>query len=641
MTRTSSSKKNTYKDESIQILEGLEAVRKRPGMYIGSTDSRGLHHLVYEIVDNAVDEALNGWGSEITITLKKDGSIEVIDHGRGVPCGKHPSGKNTLEVVYGVLHAGGKFTEDGGYSVAGGLHGVGGSVVNALSEWMVITSKRDGISMQIKFKDGGSQVEYIKELGKTQKTGTTVCFKPDSKIFSDVNFKFNTIAERMRERSFLIDGLRFIIKDERNNKEADFCYKNGLSSFLDYLGDNTVERNIIMESKSEAGIQVKVGLAFSKQYNEEIYSFANLVRTIDGGTHEVGLKNALTRAINEYGKKSGLIKNKLEGADIREGLIAVVNVNIPENLLQFEGQTKSKLGTPEAKTAVEGVVYDYLKHYLQENSIFAKKIIDKMVKAASVREAAKKARDEARSGKNKAKVEKLLSGKLAPARSKDSKKNELFLVEGDSAGGSAKQGRDSSFQAILPLRGKVLNVERSDLSDVLQNEELNTIIHCLGAGYGNEIKTKNLKYDKVIIMTDADTDGAHIQCLLLTFFYRYMKPLIEEGHVFLAVPPLYKATKGSTSAYAYDEKELTKVKKNMGKCTIQRFKGLGEMNASQLWDTTMDPEKRRILRVTIEDAIEAEKNIKTLMGNKSDIRKEWINNNVDFRQRDEYKIQEV
>lgn len=632
--------KNTkeYGDASIQVLEGLDPVRKRPGMYIGTTDSKGLHHLVWEIIDNAVDEALNGFGKEIHIKLSKDGSIEIEDNGRGVPCGKHPSGKNTLEVIYGVLHAGGKF-EEGAYKTAGGLHGVGGSVVNALSEWMDVTSYRDGMITKIHFMNGGSKHGPIEVLGKTKRTGTTVRFKPDKTIFKQTtNFKFDVIAERVRETSFLINNLKFVLDDERNGKHEEFCYSNGIKEFLNYLNPgNGILEPIIIEGKGQGNIEVRAGLKFTESYNEQIYSFANLVRTPDGGHHEVGLKNAITKAFKDYCDKSSLskYKDKIDGNDIREGLVCVINVNVPENLLEFEGQTKGKLGTPQSKQAVESVVYDFLKFYLQEHKAQADAVLNKAIKASQAREAARKAREETR-GKNKNKIEKSLSGKLSPARSKDYKKNELFLVEGDSAGGSAKQGRDSMYQAILPLRGKVLNTEKCSVLDILKNEELNTLIHCIGAGFGNDFKVEDIHYDKVIIMTDADTDGAHIQCLLLTFFYRYMRPLIEKGHVYLACPPLYKLQRGDKIQYAYTDEELKEKQKKFGKAELQRYKGLGEMNAEQLWDTTMDPNNRIITKINIEDAVLAEKEVSTLMGNNVELRKSWINNNVCFTMEDAF-----
>lgn len=635
--------KNNYTDKDIQILEGLEPVRKRPGMYIGSTDAKGLHHLIWEIIDNAVDEALNGYGKSIDIKICKDGSVKIKDNGRGVPCGKHPSGKNTMEVIYGMLHAGGKFQEDGGYKIAGGLHGVGGAVVNALSEWMEITSCRDGKISNIRFSDGGKNVSKVVSKKWDGETGTTVHFKPDATIFQTTNFKYDVICERIKETAFLISGLKFEIEDERNGKKETFVYAEGVKAFLEYLEpEKGIFPTTIIEGEAASGIGIKVGLKFVNNYSEQLYSFVNLVRTPDGGSHEVGLKNALTRVFNDYGKNNGLLKakEKLEGSDVREGLVCVLSVSVPEGILQFEGQTKGKLGTPQAKQAVENTVVEYLKYYLQENPDIAATAVKRMVKAAQAREAARKAREETR-GRTKEKIERTLSSKLAPARSKDSKINELFLVEGDSAGGSAKQGRNSYFQAILPLRGKVLNTEKCSLNDVLKNEELNTIIHCLGAGFGPDFNVKDIKYDKIVIMTDADTDGAHIQCLLLTFFYRYMRELIENGHVYIALPPLYKLSKGNTTEYAYTDDEMQKKMKKMGKCTLQRYKGLGEMNASQLSETTMDPSSRTIIQIGIEDALQAEKRVKVLMGDKADIRKAWINENVSFSLEDGFKMEMI
>ena len=629
-----------YNEKSIKILEGLEAVRKRPGMYIGSTDKRGLHHLVWEIVDNAIDEVINGYGKRITVTLTKKGSVIVKDEGRGVPTGMHASGKSTPEVIYTVLHAGGKFETDG-YKVSGGLHGVGSSVVNALSKWMKVTICRDGKIQEISFKDGGKVDKPLKQIGTTRETGTTVEFYPDEEIFGNARFSYTTICERMQESAFLINGLTMEVIDEEDDKHNVYCYENGLVSFVEYMNDGkSTLHKVISFSNSKNGIEVDIAMQYTDTYNESIMSFVNNVKTIDGGTHEVGFKTAITKVFNDYIKDNNLLKGKdsLDGSDAREGLTAIISLKIPENLLQFEGQTKGKLGTPQARTVVESIVYEKLSYYLKENKEAANTIMDKALKSKLAREAARKAREESRNGKNKTKIEKNLSGKFAPAHSRNPKINELFLVEGNSAGGSAKGGRDRKFQAILPLRGKVINADKASMSDLLANEEINTIIHTIGAGVGQDFDEKESNYDKVIIMSDADVDGAHIQILLLTFFYRYMRGLIEAGKLYIAMPPLYKLDYGKKKYYAYTDEELNQIKEeNNGKCSIQRYKGLGEMNPEQLWDTTMNPDTRSLIRVNITDAALAEKRVSVLMGDKVEPRKEWINENVEFTMEDSYR----
>ncbi|WP_200792869.1 DNA topoisomerase IV subunit B [Bacillus massilinigeriensis] len=627
-----------YNDDAIQVLEGLEAVRKRPGMYIGSTDSRGLHHLVYEIVDNSVDEALAGFGSVITVKIHNDNSISVQDKGRGMPTGMHKLGKPTPEVILTVLHAGGKFGQ-GGYKTSGGLHGVGASVVNALSEWLVVTIKRDGSIYEQRFEKGGIPVTTLMKVGNTNQTGTTIHFKPDSEIFSTLTYNYDTLCERLRESAFLLKGLKIDIIDERNDVRETFHYETGIQAFVEYLNEEKDTLHPVVSMEGESGdIKVEFAFQFNDGYSENMLSFVNNVRTKDGGTHEVGAKTAMTRAFNEYARKAGLLKEKdknLDGADIREGLSAIVSVRIPEQILQFEGQTKGKLGTSEARSAVDSVVSEHLSYFLEENSEFSSLLVKKSIKAYQAREAARKAREDARSGKKKKRSDTMLSGKLTPAQSKNPARNELYLVEGDSAGGSAKQGRDRKFQAVLPLRGKVINTEKAKLQDIFKNEEINTIIHAIGAGVGTDFSVDDINYDKVVIMTDADTDGAHIQVLLLTFFYRYMKPLIEEGKVFIALPPLYKVSKGSGKKevieYAWSDDELQGAINKIGKgYMIQRYKGLGEMNADQLWETTMNPETRTLIRVRIDDAARAERRVTTLMGDKVEPRRKWIESNVAF-----------
>ena len=623
-----------YDESSIKILEGLEAVRKRTGMYIGSTDKRGLHHLVWEIVDNGIDEAINGYGNHLTVIIHKDGSVSVSDEGRGVPVGKHASGKSTPEVIYTVLHAGGKFQE-GGYKVSGGLHGVGASVVNALSKWMKVSICRDGGKYEISFKNGGHLDSDLKKVGTTNKTGTTVRFMPDDTIFSTTTFSFTTICERMQESAFLIKGLMIDVIDEEDEKEAHYHYERGLEEFVSYLNEGKkVLHNVVGFDAVKNKIEVECALQYTDSYSENVVSFVNNVKTSDGGSHEVGLKSALTKVFNDYAKNNGYLKAKdknFEGTDVREGLTVVLSLKIPEDLLQFEGQTKGKLGTPLAKTVVEQVVYEKMQYFLEENKAVATDIINKALKGKAAREAARKAREEARKGKTKNSKEKNLSDKLAPATKKNPKKNELFIVEGDSAGGSAKTGRERSYQAILPLRGKVLNTERCTMEEAYKNAEINTLIYTIGAGVGSSFHIEDCNYDKIIIMTDADDDGCHIQVLLVTFFYRYMKPLIEAGKVYIANPPLYKISFGKKEeVYAYSDEELKELTKNRKTEDLQRYKGLGEMDANQLWETTMDPLKRSLIQVKITDVALAEKRVSILMGDKVEPRKEWIEENVDF-----------
>ena len=634
-------KTTKYDASSIKILEGLEAVRKRPGMYIGSTDKKGLHHLAWEIIDNCIDEIINGYGTTVKIRLNGDGSITIADNGRGVPIGKHESGASATEVIYTVLHAGGKF-EEGNYKVSGGLHGVGASVVNALSTWMDVTIYREGLISNIRFKNGGEVASPLKKIGESKKTGTCVTFMPDYEIFKNCQFSFSTICERMQESAFLLPQLTVELESVGDDKKVSYHYDNVIQSFVEYINEDKKTLNAIVPIHGvKNDIDVDIALQYTDTYNESIVSFVNNVKTSDGGSHEVGFKTGITKVFNDYARANGILKAKdtnFDGSDVREGLTAVINLKIPEKLLQFEGQTKGKLGTPEARPAVETVVYDTLKFYLEENRKDALTIVEKMGKSKFAREAARKAREEARKGKSK-KEAKNLSDKLTPPQTRNPKINELFIVEGQSAGGTAKSSRDRKFQGILPLRGKILNTEKANLADAYKNEEINTLIHCIGAGVGQEFDIKDINYDKVIIMTDADDDGAHIQCLLLTFFYRFMRPLIEEGHLYIAMPPLFKVEDGKNLKYCYSNEELKDYTrdKDPNKYRVQRYKGLGEMDPEPLRITTMSPETRNLIKVNITDAAMAEKRVSVLMGDSVEPRKEWIDENVDFSLEDDFR----
>ncbi|WP_434335158.1 DNA topoisomerase IV subunit B [Mycoplasma leachii] len=635
-----------YDESAIQVLEGLEAVRKRPGMYIGSTDNKGLHHLVWEIVDNAIDEALAGYCTQIDVTLEKDNSITISDNGRGIPTGMHKTGKSTPEVIFSILHAGGKF-DSTAYKSSGGLHGVGSSVTNALSKRFKATIYRDKKIHEIEFKNGGKLEKPLTFIANTYKTGTTINFLPDDSIFSNTKFNFSLISERLKESVLLNSGLKITLSDLISNRYVEYQFEDGLVEFIkELVDDKKVITDIITINNESKNIIAEIALQYTEDDNEIILGFANNVKTSDGGTHLVGFKSGLIRAINDYAKEQKILKDKakLDSNDLREGLVAIVTVKIPENLIEYEGQTKSKLGTSDAKTVVEQIVYEFMSYWLIENKVLANKIIENALNAQKARIAAKQARQAIKSVKGKKNINKLMLGKLTPAQGKKREINELYLVEGDSAGGSAKSGRDRNFQAILPLRGKVINSEKAKLVDLLKNEEIQSIINAIGTGVGKDFDISDINYGKIIIMTDADTDGAHIQTLLLTFFYRHMKDLIVHKKVYIALPPLYKITFNDKSfIYLWDEEELNEFNKtNTKKYEIQRYKGLGEMNADQLWQTTMDPKNRKIIQVTITDGLLAERMFKTLMGDDVEKRKLWIQENVKFTlEDDQIKIIEM
>lgn len=632
-------KKLAYNEDSIDVLEGLQGVRKRPAMYIGSTNSSGLHHLVWEIVDNAIDEAMSGYGDLINITLHKDGSISIEDFGRGIPVGLHKTAKiPAIELIFSTLHSGGKFT-DKNYASSGGLHGVGSSVTNALSEYLEVKVQRDGGLFYIRFEKGGKKVKGLERIGKSSKTGTLVRFKPDATVFSTIDFKWETITNHLQESAFLLKKVRFHVVDERVNPalHVEYFYEDGLKEYIGILNDQKSKiHSIISFEEVISNIQVEIALQWCAQdYNENVLSYVNNLRTKDGGTHENGFRTGLTRAVNEYAENNGLLRNKmkLEGSDIREGLTAIISLKIPEGKLEFEGQTKGKLGTPEALSIVQNMIYSKLSYFLVENKEIGVALIKKCVDSQQARLAARKAKEEAR-GNKRIRNDMILSDKLTPAQSKDYAKNELFIVEGDSAGGTAKSGRDRLHQAILPLRGKPLNTDSITMEQMLKNTEFATLINAIGAGIGPNFDIQDCRYGKIILMTDADTDGAHIQTLLLTFFYHHMRSLITAGYIYMAVPPLYRVmneNKPSQFAYAWNDTQLEEAKKIAGSpYRISRYKGLGEMNASQLKETTMDPKTRSLIKVNIEDPLVVERRVTILMGKDASIRRKWVEENVDF-----------
>ncbi|MCD8204179.1 MAG: type IIA DNA topoisomerase subunit B [Coprobacillus sp.] len=637
---------NDYTENDIQVLKGLEGVRKRPAMYIGSTNSNGLHHLVWEIVTNSIDEALSGYGNRIIVTLHKDGSCSVSDEGRGIPTGiNEAEGRSALELVFCELHAGGKFN-DNVYKTAAGLHGVGASVTNALSSYVDVMVYRDGEISHMHFVNGGHIETPLEVLGPTKKHGTTVRFLPDPAIFSTTEFKWETVSDRLQEYAYLMKDVTFILIDERNGQSAEYHYPNGLVEYVETVNQNNTALSPVIyfeDTDLETGIETEVAMQYSSDdYNETIFSYVNNARTRDGGTHETGFKMGLTKAINDFCDASKMNKGKhLEGSDVREGLTAILSLKIPEQYLEFEGQTKGKLGTNEATMIVNNFIYSKLTYYLNENKEAAFNIIKKCIDSENARNAARKAKEELRSNR-KPKQEVIISDKLTPAQSKDYARNELFIVEGNSAGGSAKKGRDRVHQAILPLRGKPLNTDSVSLERLLKNEEMSTIIATIGAGYGQSFDLDSIKYGKIIIMSDADSDGAHIQTLLLTFFYHYMRPLITSGHVYVAVPPLYRVYKENgkgqiSQEYCWDEESLEAAKKKIGAgYKINRYKGLGEMEDYELKETTMDPRTRRLIQIDIEDPFLVEKRVGILMGNDSQVRKQWVEENVDFNKPDPF-----
>lgn len=622
-----------YDENQIQVLEGLEAVRKRPGMYIGSTSIRGLHHLVYEIVDNSIDEALAGYCHNINVTINPDDSVTVVDDGRGIPVGIHPKmGISTVQVVLTILHAGGKFG-GGGYKVSGGLHGVGSSVVNALSEWLTVEVKNGEHIYRQHYSRGVPQDE-LTVVGDTNETGTTITFKPDSLIFDETHFEYETLLTRLREQAFLNKGIKITFDDDRGEEKVSnvLHYEGGIKSFVEYInqGKTPIHPDVIYMISEKEHMMIEVALQYTDSYSENIISFANNINTTEGGMHETGFKASLTRILNDYAKKRNMLKDSdksLSGEDVREGMTAVISVKLQE--AQFEGQTKTKLGNSEARSATEAMMTDAFTAYLEQNPGVGKIILEKAFSASRAREAARKARELTR--RKTALENTKLPGKLADCSEKNNIYTEIYIVEGDSAGGSAKQGRDRRFQAILPLWGKMLNVEKARIDKVIGNEKLLPVITALGAGIGEEFDVAKLRYGKIIIMADADVDGSHIRTLLLTFFFRYMRPLVEQGHVFLAQPPLYKVSKGKNEKYAYTDEQLQTVLAEIGDgANIQRYKGLGEMNPEQLWETTMDPEKRTMLKVTLEDAIEADRIFTVLMGEEVEPRREFIEKNAKY-----------